>query len=104
MDPSGLAFGLITTSIFFTDRVCEPRNFRRKPRPTLKGFQDAVPQVLGATNAIEEFRLQHPRYAQGRRRECYAKGGVGADEQIVAVDPRQPPRMPERFLRPHLRH
>ena len=40
---------------------------------------DAVADVGGAADAVEEFGLQEPGDAEGRGCEGYAQGGVGAD-------------------------
>ena len=87
MDPSRLAFHIPTRCppVFFAGGVGEPRYFRRNSRAILESFQNTIAKVLRPTYAIEEFRLQHPRYTEGGRGECYAQRGVGTDEEVLCL-------------------
>ena len=48
-----------------------------------EGVEDAVEDVAGAADAVEEFGLEEARDAEGGRGEGYSEGGVGADEEVL---------------------
>lgn len=85
MDPAWLAGdgGRALLAVVRGARVRDPRHFRRDGRAVREGVEDAVADVGGAADAVEEFGLEEARDAQGGGGEGDTEGGVGADEEVL---------------------
>lgn len=76
MDPAGLALDVAGSG-------AEPGDLGRDAGAVREGVEQALADVLRATDAVEEFGLQEARDAEGGGGEGYAERGIGADEEVL---------------------
>lgn len=88
MDPAGFArhrrSGVLFGAAVVGDAgIGDPRDFCSHGSAVGEGVEDAVADVGGAADAVEEFGLQQARDAEGGGGEGDAEGGVGPDEEVL---------------------
>lgn len=76
VDPARLAFDVSL-------RAAEPGDFGGDACAVREGVEEAFADAFGAADAFEEFGLEEAGDAERGRCECYAKGRVGADEEVL---------------------